>query len=66
MDNKKRQEREGLKALPKNFEHQPPKNILIIKLSAIGDVVHSLPFLEALRSGFPGAHIDWVVEEDAL
>jgi heptosyltransferase-1 len=52
--------------LPKKFEYQPPKNILIIKLSAIGDVVHSLPFLETLRSGFPGAHIDWVVEEDAF
>jgi heptosyltransferase-1 len=40
-------------------------NILIIKLSAIGDVVHSLPFLEVLRDTFPLAMIDWVVEEDA-
>jgi len=40
-------------------------NILIVKLSAIGDVVHSLPFLEALRKRFPGARIDWVVEEDS-
>ncbi len=39
--------------------------ILIIKLSAIGDVVHSLPFLEALKGTFPRAHIDWVVEEPA-
>lgn len=38
-------------------------NILIVKLSAIGDVVHALPFLESLRKGFPGATIDWVVEE---
>jgi heptosyltransferase I len=38
-------------------------NILIIKLSAIGDVVQSLPFLETLRNTFPGARIDWVVEE---
>ena len=42
-----------------------PKKILIVKLSAIGDVVHSLPFLEVLRGGFPGASIDWIVEEDA-
>jgi heptosyltransferase-1 len=41
------------------------QNILIIKLSAIGDVVHSLPFLEVLRDTFPSAMIDWVVEEDA-
>ncbi len=40
-------------------------NILIIKLSAIGDVVHSLPFLEVLRDRFPFSRIDWVVEEDA-
>jgi len=40
-------------------------NILVIKLSAIGDVVHALPFLETLREGFPRARIDWVVEEDA-
>jgi 3-deoxy-D-manno-octulosonic-acid transferase/heptosyltransferase-1 len=42
-----------------------PKNILIIKLSAIGDVVHSLPLLEVLQNNFPNAKIDWVVEEEA-
>jgi len=40
-------------------------HILIIKLSAIGDVVHSLPLLEVLRQRFPLARIDWLVEEDA-
>ena len=40
-------------------------NILVIKLSAIGDVVHSLPFLEVLKNEFPLSTIDWVVEEDA-
>jgi heptosyltransferase I len=40
-------------------------NILIVKLSAIGDVVHALPVLEALRKGLPEARIDWVVEEDS-
>ena len=42
-----------------------PANILIVKLSAIGDVVHSLPFLEVLRKGLPEAGIDWLVEEAA-
>ncbi len=42
-----------------------PERILIIKLSALGDVVHSLPFLEVLRSNFPRARIDWLVEEEA-
>ena len=40
-------------------------DILIIKLSAIGDVVHSLPLLEVLRGGFPCARIDWLIEEAA-
>lgn len=38
-------------------------NILIIKLSSIGDVVHTLPSLYALRQGYPDARIDWLVEE---
>ena len=40
-------------------------NILIVKLSAIGDVVHTLPSLAALRQRYPDAHITWVVEEAA-
>jgi 3-deoxy-D-manno-octulosonic-acid transferase/heptosyltransferase-1 len=40
-------------------------NILIIKLSSIGDVVHALPFLEALKKCYTGARIDWLVEEEA-
>ncbi|MDY6973494.1 MAG: lipopolysaccharide heptosyltransferase I [Thermodesulfobacteriota bacterium] len=44
---------------------QSPDSILIVKLSAIGDVVHSLPFLEVLRRNFPCAQIDWLVEEGA-
>ncbi len=39
--------------------------ILILKLGAIGDVVHSLPVLETLRARFPKAYIAWVVEEAA-
>jgi lipopolysaccharide heptosyltransferase I len=39
--------------------------ILIIKLSALGDVVHTLPALHALRKEFPGARLDWLVGEAA-
>lgn len=35
--------------------------ILIIKPSSLGDIVHTLPFLNAIYSGFPGAEIHWVV-----
>jgi len=40
-------------------------NILIVKLSAVGDVIHTLPSLAALRKLYPEAHITWVVEEGA-
>ncbi len=36
--------------------------ILIVRLSAIGDVVRVLPALHALRDRFPNAQIDWAVE----
>lgn len=40
-------------------------NILIVKMSAIGDVIHTLPALNALRDSFPDASITWLVEEAA-
>lgn len=42
-----------------------PLKILIVKLSAIGDVVHALAFLDVLHQNFPGAKIDWLAEEGA-
>lgn len=39
--------------------------ILIIKLSAIGDVVQALPALEAIKKAHPASEIDWVVESAA-
>ncbi len=38
-----------------------PRKILIIKPSSLGDVVHSLPFLNAIRTCFPKAEIHWVI-----
>ncbi len=35
--------------------------ILLIKLSAVGDVVHTIPVLNKLRRRYPGARIDWLV-----
>jgi 3-deoxy-D-manno-octulosonic-acid transferase/heptosyltransferase-1 len=40
-------------------------NILIIKLSAIGDVVQTLPAVEAIKKTFPASRVTWVVEEAA-
>lgn len=41
------------------------RNILIVKLSAIGDVIHALPVASALKQQFPEARITWVVEKPA-
>ena len=42
-----------------------PSRILFIRLSAVGDVINTLPALEAVRSGFPRAFIGFVVEDRA-
>lgn len=39
--------------------------ILICRLSAVGDVVHGLPVLCALREHYPTAFLAWVVEQGA-
>jgi lipopolysaccharide heptosyltransferase I len=39
--------------------------ILIVKLGSIGDVVHTLPALAAIRKAMPDAEISWVVERRA-
>jgi heptosyltransferase-1 len=38
-------------------------NILIVRVSSLGDVVHNMPMLADLRRHVPDAQIDWVVEE---
>jgi heptosyltransferase-1 len=40
-------------------------HILIVKLSAIGDVIHALPVASALKEAFPEARLTWVVEKAA-
>src|SRR4030095_11709454 len=39
--------------------------ILIVKLGSIGDIVHTLPALAAIRKALPDAEISWVVEQRA-
>lgn len=36
--------------------------ILLVKLSSLGDVVHTMPALQDIRQALPDAQIDWVVE----
>jgi len=37
--------------------------VLIVKVSALGDIIHALPALDYLHQVVPGIEIDWVVEE---
>lgn len=39
------------------------ERILIVRLSAMGDVIHTLPAVQALREAFPRAFIGWLIEE---
>jgi len=39
------------------------ERVLIVRLSAMGDVIHTLPAVQALRGAFPTAMIGWLVEE---
>jgi lipopolysaccharide heptosyltransferase I len=39
--------------------------ILIVRLGSIGDIVHALPSLAAIRGALPDAEISWVVERRA-
>lgn len=40
-----------------------PRRMLIIRLSALGDIIRTLPGLTALRRAFPHAQIDWLINE---
>jgi heptosyltransferase-1 len=39
------------------------KRVLIVRLSAMGDVIHTLPAVRILREAFPEAFIGWLIEE---
>jgi heptosyltransferase I len=39
------------------------ERLLIVRLSAMGDVIHALPAVEALRRALPDALIGWLIEE---
>jgi len=45
------------------MDHSNSLSVLIIKTSAIGDVIQSFPVLEYLRKKFPDAQINWVAEQ---
>jgi lipopolysaccharide heptosyltransferase I len=45
------------------LDRRDARRIALIKPSALGDIVHSLPVLSALRRRFPAAAITWVINK---
>ncbi len=37
--------------------------IVIVKLSSLGDIIHTLPAFKLLRENFPSSEVIWIVEE---
>src|SRR5713101_9210117 len=44
-------------------EWKLPDRILIVRLGAMGDIIHSLPAVTARREVFPDATLGWLIEE---
>jgi heptosyltransferase I len=40
----------------------PPREVLIVMLSALGDAVHVLPVVNALKRAWPGTRITWIIQ----
>jgi lipopolysaccharide heptosyltransferase I len=41
----------------------PIRRLLVVRLSAMGDIIHTLPAVAALRAAFPETIIGWAIEE---
>jgi len=39
------------------------RNIVVIRLGAMGDIMHALPAVATLKASFPDCHLTWVVDE---
>lgn len=39
-----------------------PQRILVVRIGAMGDVLHTLPAVASLKASFPTSHLAWVVD----
>ena len=46
----------------KSIDKNKPLKICIVKLSAMGDIIHAMIALQFIKKQFPNAKIDWIVE----
>ncbi len=40
-----------------------PQRLLLVRLSAVGDCVHALPAVQALRAALPESHLVWAIDD---
>ena len=41
---------------------EPPREVAVVMLTAVGDVVHTLPVVRSLRAAWPGARVTWAIQ----
>ena len=58
--------RNNIQIASKLLAEKEKKNILLVRLSAIGDVIHALPIAKAIRKKYIKAKISWIVENKAI
>ncbi len=46
----------------KQFDKNTPLKICIVKLSAMGDIIHAMVALQFIKKNYPNIQIDWIVE----
>lgn len=49
-----------------DIEHKNLKNILLIRLSALGDAIQTLPLAKQIQLNFPQCQLHWIIEERVL
>jgi heptosyltransferase-1 len=50
------------KPIPSRDREGAVPRILVVRLGAMGDIIHALPAVASLKTGLPGARLTWVVE----
>lgn len=50
-----------MSAHPEQFIKHPPETLCLVRLSAIGDVTHTLPVINTIKSNWPQTQISWVI-----
>ena len=47
--------------LQKKYSNKPPQSLCILRLSALGDITHTLPIFHTIRQAWPNTKISWII-----